>query len=151
MQIGGKELTITPAPFADAMALQKAIGRSLKGSKIDLSGIDADIVGRDAEGNIDLSTLRLDKANGMIQTIANLILNVSTSDEIEECLFKCASRAVIGGEKVTLEYFEKVENRKNYFPIMMEIIKTNVGPFFGDLVSLLGGIQEKMADFLKQK
>lgn len=143
MKIEGQELTITPSSFSEAMALQVAIGKSLKGNKIDLSGLPEDLS----------SDVTPDKLSGTVGTLANLVLSVGTSQEVTDCLFKCAERAVYGlsKEKVDREFFEKVENRKLYYPIMIEVIKENVGPFFGGVGSLLQGLPGMFTSFLKSK
>jgi hypothetical protein len=134
MQIEGKELIITPAPFTDAMALQKSIGRALKGTRLDLpASITEDI-----------------KSESMADII-NAILGVVVDDAVETCLFKCAERAVVGTEKVTREYFEPVEHRKHYYTIMYEIIMVNVGPFFSGIASQYGDIIGKIRSTPKAK
>lgn len=134
MQIGGKELIITPAPYQDARALQKAIGRALKGVRIDLPG-----------------SVKEDMKAESLSDIISALLSVAVDDEVEACLFVCAARAVIGGEKITTEYFEKVENRQYFYPIMYEIIMVNVGPFFSGIASQFGDIAGKLGVSLKQK
>ena len=134
MQIGGKELLVTPGTYQEARALQKAIGRALKGMRIDLPGsVKEDL-----------------KAEGL-SDIINALLSVAVDDEVENCLFACAARAVIGGEKITTEYFEKLDNRANFYPIMYEIIMVNVGPFFSGIASQFGDIAGKLGVSLKPK
>lgn len=123
MTINGSELKITAGSFQEALALQKAIGRALKGTRLDLP--------TDAKAEV---------TTDMFSDIIGAVLGVATSDDVEACLFDCAKRCVIGSEQITRDYFEKVENRKNYFPIMVEIIKANVGPFIAGLSSQLGAL-----------
>lgn len=134
MQINGKELLITPAAFGDAMALQKAIGRALKGTKLELPESMAE--------KMDASQLG---------DIIGAVLGVATSDEVEAALFACASRAVYGPgkEPISTEFFEKVENRELYYPIMIEIIKANVGPFFKGLSSKFEGLGQMLGNSRK--
>lgn len=129
MQINGKELMITPASFSEAMALQKAIGRALRGTKLELP--------ENMTAQIDPSTFG---------DIIGAVLGVATSDDVEAALFACSSRALYGPTKepVNRDFFEKVENRELYYPIMIEIIKVNVGPFFKSLIS-------KYADLIPKK
>lgn len=134
MQIGGKELLVTPGTYIEARALQKAIGRALKGMRIDLPGsVKEDL-----------------KAEGLSDIISAL-LSVAVDDEVENCLFACASRAVLGNEKITVEFFEKVDNRQYFYPIMYEIIMVNVGPFFSGIASKFGDIAGKLGVSLKPK
>ena len=129
MNINGKELMVTPGSFAEAMALQKAIGRALKGTKLDLPGDSLTELDPDSFGDI-----------------IGAVLGVATSDEVEAALFGCAARAVYGPDKLRVDrdFFEEVANRELYYPIMVEIIKVNVGPFFKGLASKFGALAGKL-------
>ena len=118
MQIKGSELKITPAGFSDALALEKAIGRALKGTRLELP-----------------ETVTAEISPDMFSDIAGALLGVATSDEVESCLFKCAERALVGTDKVDRAFFEDIDNRQYFYPIMVEVIKVNVGPFFKGLGS----------------
>jgi len=132
MQINGKELKITPAGFQDALSLQKAIGRALRGNKLNLpESLSADMSMTEITGLIDA------------------ILSVAVSDEITDCLFACSSRAMLGNDKIDRDFFEKVENREHFYPIMIEVIKVNVGPFFKALISKFGGLGQVIASIQK--
>lgn len=130
MQLQGRELKITPAGFADAMALEKAIGRAIKGTSFSMPKIVTD-----AAGKVDL-----EKSNIDLTGLIDLVLGAAVSDEVQACLFACAGRALLGTEKIDEAFFEKIENRELYYPIMVEIIKVNVGPFLKGLASKLGGL-----------
>jgi hypothetical protein len=130
MQLNNKELKITPASFAEAMALQKAIGRALKGTSFKMPSIVTD-----ASGKVDLEKSDVDLAG-----IIDLVLGAAVSDEVQACLFVCSARALLGQDKIDQDFFEKVENRELYYPIMVEIIKVNVGPFLKGLVSKFGAL-----------
>lgn len=134
MNINGKELLVTPGSFSEAMALQKAIGRALKGTKLDLPGDSLTELNPDALGDI-----------------IGAVLGVATSDEVEAALFACSDRALYGPDKLKVDrdFFEVVENRELYYPIMVEIIKANVGPFFKGLASRFGALVGKSGVNLK--
>lgn len=132
MTINGSELKITPASFAEAMALQKAIGRALKGTKLELPENATDEIKPE-----------------MLTGIIDAVLGVACSDEVESCLFECAKRCLVGTEKIDRDFFEKPENRQHYFPIMVEIIKTNIGPFFKGLGIQLSGLGQAIAGLRK--
>lgn len=112
-------LRITPASFADAMTLQKAMMKAIKGSNVELPGSTKD--------DISLS--------GFIDALASTI----SSDEVESALFKCAEKAIYNDQKITRDFFEPVENRELYYPIMLEVVKENIGPFTKKIVSLFSG------------
>ncbi len=129
MKFDKKKLRITLSSFEDAFELQDSIARALKGNGLDIpEGKDVDI---------NISTF-LDAA---LSTIAN--------KEVRICLFKCAEKALYGEDKIDNDFFEAKENRELYYPIMMEILKENVGPFMNGLLSLFGGIGGNLKNFLK--
>ena len=132
MQLNNKELRITAGSFADAMALQKAIGRALKGSKLELP-----------------ESMTVDMAPDKLGDIIGAVLGVVTSDEVEACLFACAARAVLGDAKIDRDFFENVDNRELYYPIMVEIIRVNVGPFIKGLASKFGALGALAGSFPK--
>lgn len=132
--INGSELKITLGSFSEAMSLQKAIGRALRGMKLDLP-----------------DSAKADLSPDAIGDILGAVLNVATSDDVEAALFSCAGRCLIGTEKVDRDYFERPENRQNYYPIMIEIIKANCGPFIKGLGSSFGGLGQLLGKGPVQK
>lgn len=126
MQLNGKELRITPASFSDASALQKAIGRALKGSRFDLSSLPG--------------SSKEELPPGFLESAIGMILNVAVSDEVEEALFKCSERALLGTDVINRDFFEAAEHRELYYPIMYEVIAVNVGPFLRGLASKFGAL-----------
>jgi hypothetical protein len=154
MKISGVEIHIESASFADAMALQKALGRALKGQKLDLSGASSDIIKKDAQGNIDVASTDLSGAGGIATTVFNLLLGPACSDEVESCAMACAKKCYTADtEKLPIDptFFEKVDNRGLYYPIMIEVIKANCGPFIKGLVSSFGDLGAILGKGLTQK
>lgn len=119
--IDGKELVVTPASFAEAMVLKEVIVKMLQanGIKVDLSSIDIK------------SEKLADMEAGDVGWILEPILTLMTDSTIRDRLFECAKRAMFDKKKVDLAFFEEHENRKYYYPIMMEVLKVNISPFFG--------------------
>jgi hypothetical protein len=153
MNISGVNIHIELASFQDAMALQKALGRALKGQKLDLSGVSTDVVKKDEAGNVDLSSVDLSGAGGIATTVFNLLLGPACSDEVESAAMTCAKKCYVENtkEKIDLDYFEKPDNRPNYYPIMIEVIKANCGPFLKGLVSSFGDLGAMFAKNLIPK
>lgn len=120
MKIDGKELKITPSSFDEVMDLQDAVGKAITSQKLDIK-FDA--------SKADFTEQDL---GGLLSSIVALI----TSKEVRSCLFKCAERSLFEADKVDKEFFDKVENRKYFYPIMTEILKVNIGPLFESLFSL---------------
>jgi len=127
MEINGKKLRITKASFSEAMALQRAVASSLEGKHFP-KGMD---------DNVD--------------EIIHAVLSAATSSEVEEALFTCARRAMVGEEKITRDFFEDSERWEHYYPIMFEIMKENLYPFFKRIFSGSSVLSQKIADILKSK
>lgn len=140
MKIEGKTLNITPASFEEARRLAKAVERAIKGNKVDIpSSMDDELTPEMLGGMIDA------------------VLSVDLSDEVESALFECAKRASLGDEeRITPEFFEPVERRKHFYPIMWEVLQANLAPFFGDAFTRLqdlapNGASSLMSKFMKKK
>lgn len=140
-KIEGKDLIVTPASLAEAFRLQKAVSDALRKNGIDLSGVDM-------EGEKG-PEIKEDKIGGIVE----LILSVATSPDVQASLFQCSERAVFGPEKtkVDFDFFEDVNNRPYYYPIMAYVIKENIGPFFKRLGSLFGMFQSLTENIQKSK
>ena len=87
------------------------------------------------DGKIDL-----EKSDVDLSGLIDLVLGAAVSDEVQAALFSCSARALLGTDKIDSDFFEKVENRELYYPIMIEIIKVNVGPFLKGLASKFGAL-----------
>jgi hypothetical protein len=141
MKIGEKELRITPSSFEEALDLKDAVENSIRSGKIKV----------DAKINLE-DPLKTDLGDETIGSILNSVLSIDSSKDVRERLFICAERALLGEEKINKDFFDKVENREFYYPIMLEILKVNLIPFFKGLFSgSLINVKEKIINFLKQK
>lgn len=144
MEINEHELKITPASFEEAINLKNAIGKAIKTGKIN---VDIDKIDIEDLDNIEIPS-------ETIGDIINAVLAVGISKEIEKCFFDCAKRAMIDNTEKDLinrDFFENVDNRQYYYPIMIEIIKVNVLPFFKGLFSDAGGIGKMIKSILRSK
>ena len=122
------KLQITPAPFIDAMRLQKSIAKAIGKSEVKINA-------RLLEGDATPET---------IGSFINALIEVGVSDEVEDGVFKCAERALYDNNKIDYDFFENVDNRELFYPIMIEIIKVNCMPFFKKAVSSLSGVFDKV-------
>lgn len=121
MEVNGKQLKVTVSSFSETMELMKVLSDSMKEG-----GITFSLSGFKFEGDIEI---------GDIGPVVEAALSVATSSEVREALFKCAKRALIGDNKVDKDFFENPDNRQYYFPVMIEIARVNLAPFFGILNS----------------
>jgi hypothetical protein len=135
MNIDGKELMITPAPFAVAMRLQKALADALRadGINLDLKGLDIN----------DDDPMKSEISGQTIGSLVENILAVATSPAVIDVLFECCESVAFGQgrDKPNADFFEEVANREYFYPIMSEVLKVNLGPFFKRIVSMFGGLQ----------
>lgn len=116
----GKVIKINPTNFEDACDLKDIIEQTLAETGINLDSLNFD------EG--DLQDVDID-------FILKPVLKISSSKEFRRIIFKCLERSSFDDEKITRETFEVVENRGDYYPIVLECLKVNVLPFFTQLLS----------------
>ncbi len=125
MNINGLALNITMGSLEECFNLQKVITDALRGRGIHFSlngfSFEKDLL----DNNFDVGAL------------IEMVLSVPTDKALRDSLLVLAKRCVIGegaeAVKVDLEFFEREENRQHYFPIMIEIAKVNLLPFFRGL------------------
>ena len=129
MKFNKKNLKITMASFEDATNLQDAVATAIKGNSLDIpESIDAKI---------------------NVSTFLDAALNTLSDKRVREALFVCAERALYVDDKVNSDFFEKEENRELYYPVMVEILKVNLGPFIKGLLSMFGGLGGMLKNFQK--
>lgn len=138
MDIGGKELVIKPASFASAMKLKYQIGKVLDIKDIDISSVEID----------PENPLQSNVGSKTIGSLIENIITVATDPKIMDCLFECCGKGVLlDKDLVNKEFFENPDNREYYYPVMIEVLKVNITPFFGKVSSMfsgVGGLMEKL-------
>ena len=144
MELNGKRFICQPAGFEAAMELQEAVAEALKGNKLDLGGLTGEKASNLLETDIG-------ELSGPLETIIGMVLSVITSKRVKAALFVCCEKVLVGDDKVNKDFFELVDNRELYYPIMTEVVKVNLGPFFKRVASLFGGHGSLISAFLKQK
>lgn len=141
--IDGKELIVSCASFERTMALKEIIAVKLKenGIKIDLTSVDIS-----AENIADMEV-------GEVGWMVSPVLTLMTDSEIRRYLFECAKSATFNKCKIDADLFEDAGNRKYYYPVMMEVLKVNIAPFFGHVSSMfksLPGLKEYLRKYKSQ-
>lgn len=132
----GKQVLINPAPFQDAMTLKSAIGKAISGSDVEIS----------IDFAKELKTQEFDLAS-----IVKLAALVDSDAAINEALMKCLIRCTYDGEKITMQTFEPVEAREDYYPIVLACLKENIGPFFKSQLSRLLPAMEALKAMAAEK
>lgn len=134
VSVSGGTLHIQASKFRKATALKKSVFDALKDNGVNIGLSDITINEKDI--------FKSDISDGAISKMIGLVLSVGASDEIERALFNCCDGVVMWGsdkEIINEEFFDDPENRKYYYPIMMEVAKVNLMPFFAGLSFLSQG------------
>ena len=106
----GKELVITPAPFADAKEVYQAFVEQLAPVNVD------------EEKELDANLFK------------DLFVNVLTSKRFEDAVWACMRRCKYGGHKITESTFEDVSAREDYLEICYYVAWENIHPFLKTLM-----------------
>ena len=142
MDLNGKELIVQPSSFRNVMDLKRVISKALRadGITLDLKEITID------EKDFKKSDIGKETLGSLIENL----LAIVTDENVENALFKCCEKVVmLDKELIDLSFFEKVENRQYYYPIMLEVLKVNLMPFFEKISSMFSGVGELMQKFQK--
>ena len=65
----------------------------------------------------------------VLENILPIVLNAIGNEELIDTIIKCGDNSLINGERISKNYFETVENRKDFFLVLFEIAKYNIMPF----------------------
>ena len=132
MKFDKTKLRITPSSFRDAKNLQNSFGKALLKNSLNL-GI---------ENFNSEDVLKSELSENTIGELIKAVLQLVVSDDVEKSLFACAERVIYDNAKIDEDYFEDVEHRTLYYPIMFEVMKVNIGPFIESLFSQFGGLSK---------
>lgn len=124
----GAELTLNIASWDEADALQQAVIRELIAVQFDM----------------DLKNLFGDDVSSKdINTIKNAVFQIAQSKAVRAALAPCLERCLYNGQKLTLkDTFNSPSARRDFYPVVWEVMKLNLAPFFADLnlLSLIGSL-----------
>lgn len=129
----GRTLIVSIAPFDPANNLRKALLAEIRAVNMTID------IKRLLKSKMSLDMEIADVPPEAINIIKDVVLELLTSDEVEKCVWECAAKCTIDGRKVakgTLTEpgsFDAKEHRGDYLLVAWEVIKANVGPFFGSL------------------
>lgn len=112
----GHVLELGVPEFSSAKKLFKTLARELRDVDVNLENLDLkEIGGKD------------------INVFKNVFLQVAASDAIEACVFECAAKSMLNGQKITVNTFNDVDLRQDYLLVAWEVIKLSLTPFFSSL------------------
>ena len=119
----GKKLEIDIAPIETGLNLYRAILIECKGA------------------NLDLSVANEDTIMDMLLKNKEACLNVLSSEAVLEAVKDCCAKVVYDKQRFNMDIFEKVENRKDFIPVMMIVAMENIRPFFEEPHIILDALQ----------
>lgn len=119
----GAELQIQLGSFASGTRLLQTVARTLASVEIDF----------------DMSDLK-DIGAKDINSLKNVFLALLASEAVERDALECAKKCLYNKERIVTGTFEPETARADYIPVMVEVMKANLRPFFSglDLSSLTG-------------
>lgn len=121
----GKKLEIDIAPIETGLNLYRAILIECKGA------------------NLDLSVANEDTIMDLLLKNKEACLNILSSESVLEAIKDCCSKVVYDKQRFNMNLFEKVENRKDFIPVMMIVAMENIRPFFDEPHIILDALQSQ--------
>lgn len=79
------------------------------------------------KSGIDLAKLKNDAS---ALTFIPLVLAADSSPEVHDALFNCLARCTYNSEKITIDTFNDIKAREDYYDIIAELLTVNIWPFF---------------------
>lgn len=122
----GKKLELDIAPIDLGLNLYRSILIECKGAGLDLTIAEEDTI---------LSVLMKNK---------EAVLNVLSSENVLEAVKDCCQKVVYDKQRFSMELFNKVENRKDFFSVMMLVALENIRPFFDEPHIILDALQSQI-------
>lgn len=121
----GKKLEIDIAPLETCLRLYRAIVNECKNAGLDITIAEEDTL---------LSLLMKNK---------EALLNVISSETVMEAIKDCCPKVLYDKQRFSDSLFEKVENRKDYFPTLAIVGIENIRPFFAEPHIVLNALQSQ--------
>jgi hypothetical protein len=121
----GKKIEIDIAPIDTGLCLYRNILSECKGAGLDLSVESEDTV------------------FDVLLKNREAVLNVLSSETVLESVKDCCAKVVYDKQRFSMELFEKVENRKDFIPLMMIVAMENIRPFFDAPHIILDALQSQ--------
>ena len=121
----GKKLELDIAPIETCLNLYRAILIECKGAGLDLSVANEDTIMTVLLKNIDA------------------VLNILASENVLEAVKDCCSKVIYDKQHFNMDLFNKIENRKDFIPVMMIVAMENIRPFFDEPHTILDALQSQ--------
>lgn len=116
--ISGSVLELEYCSFKDALNLLQKIAK---------------IINQDNDFKLDNDFIKSfnEKSfnDAFLNKILKSILDGIADNQLIDLIIKCGENSLINGERITLDYFEDVNNCKDFFVVLFEISKYNLSRF----------------------
>lgn len=119
----GKKIELDIAPIQTCLDLYRVIVQECKGA------------------NLDLTIASEDTLLSLFQKNIGAILNVISSEAVLEAVKDCCAKVVYDKQKFSMDLFEKVENRKDFIPLMAVVAIENIRPFSAEPHIILNALE----------
>lgn len=145
----GINYEINCADLGNSIQLKNAVLKCIQKSDIQKEQIDSIILFyQELQKKKDGSKIQIEeiiaalkKKNMHFETLLNGIKNIfielDTSDEVYQVIWKCLSRCNYNAERIDQRTFEKEEYRADFYEVVYACIAENVRPFLKNLFSAL--------------
>ena len=122
----GRKLELDIAPIDLCLNLYRSILIECKGAGLNLEIATEDTI---------LSILLKNK---------EAVLNVLSSENVLEAVKDCCQKVVYDKQRFSMELFDKIENRKDFFDVMLIVAMENIRPFFAAPHIILDALQSQI-------
>lgn len=145
----GINYEINCADLVNSIQLKNAVLKCIQKSDIQKEQIDSIILFyQELQKKKDGSKIQIEeiiaalkKKNMHFETLLNGIKNIfielDTSDEVYQVIWKCLSRCNYNAERIDQRTFEKEEYRADFYEVVYACIAENIRPFLKNLFSAL--------------
>lgn len=121
----GKKLEIDIAPIEVGLNLYRAIVIECK------------------HADLDITIAAEDTLMTLLMKNKEAVLNILSSEIVLEAVKDCCPRVVYDKQRFSMDLFEKVENRQDFIPLMVNVAIENIRPFFASPHIILDAIQNQ--------
>lgn len=122
----GKHLELNLASIDKALALYRAVIYECKGDKIKLDKLIEGIKAIYGGGEVPENFSMLD----IIAENKEAILSIIGSEYVMEAIKDCCDKVIYDKQKFSMEIFEDINNRADFFGVMVIVALENLSPFF---------------------
>ena len=118
----GKIVDISLSNIDKALALYRAVINEAKKAKLDLTLANEDTVA------------------SMLMKNSEAILNILSSELVMECIKDCCDKVLYDKQRFSMDIFEDVKSRGDFFGVMLLVAVENLRPFFTEISSVFDAI-----------